>query len=143
MLIMSVLGMILNIVFSAILPSDFLSWNSLLFFLLFILVVALVILYLLLVKYKNKSVFQEDDRENKIRDLQEMLISKDKEIFHLESKLKKSEAKWENLEKENEKLNRKNKNLEGQIKKSEMNVTTAKEDLIIQYYMNNKSVNQV
>jgi peptidoglycan hydrolase CwlO-like protein len=143
MLIMSNLGMILNFLFPAILLSDFLSWNSFFFFLLLILVVALVILYLLLVKYKNKSVFEEDDKKNRISDLEEMLGTKDREINNLRSKLKNGETKWKEWDEEKERLNRKIKNLEGQIEKSEMNENTVKEDLIIQYYMNKRSVDQV
>jgi peptidoglycan hydrolase CwlO-like protein len=137
------IGIVLDFVFLAIWPNNFSEWNTLFLFSFLILMVALVILYLLLVKYKNKSVFEEDDKKNRISDLEEMLGTKDREINDLRLKLKNGETKWKDWDEEKEKLNRKIKNLERQIEKSEMNETNAKEDLIIQYYMNSKSVNQV
>jgi len=130
-------------VFSVICSSLLFTANSLLLFVLLILVTALVVLYLRIVKYKNKLVFVEGDAKNRIRELKKMLGSKDLEINNLRSKLKMNETKWNDWDEEKDKLIRKIKNQEKQIENYKMNENVTKDDLIIEYYLNKKSVDKV
>jgi len=124
-----------KLVISVICSNVLFQTNSFILIVGFLLLVALLILYFLVIKYKTRSVFQEDDKEDKIRVLQEMISSKDKEIYHLESKLKKGEIKWKDWDDEKEKLNRRIKSMENKIEQYKMKHNTEKTDLIIEYYM--------
>ena len=130
-------------VFSVIYSSLLFTANSLFLFVLLILGIALVVLYLRVVRYKNKLIFVEGDGKNRLRDLKKLLGAKDTEINNLRSKLKMNETKWNDWDDEKEKLNRKIKNLERQIENYKMNENVTKDDLIIEYYLNKKSVDKV
>lgn len=140
---MSNIGVVLNSFFLVIWSNNFFSWNSLFFFSLLILIVALVIQYLLIAKYKKKLVFVEEDKESRIGSLKKILGNKDTEINNLRLKLKNGETRWNDWDEEKEKLNRKIKNLEGRIVQYSKNDNLAKDDLVIEYYMNKKSVDKV
>lgn len=130
------LTIIPKLVISVICSNIFFQTNSLIIIVGSLLLIAVVILSFEVMKYKNRAVFLEDDKEKEIRDLNEKLKSKEKEINQLRSMLKKGEAMWENWEDEKEKLNRKIKNLESKIEQYNMNNNKEKKDLIIEYYMN-------
>ena len=130
------LTIIPKLVISVIYSNIFFQANSLIIIVGFLLLITVVILSFWVMKYKNRAVFLEDDKEKEVRDLNEKLKSKEKEINQLRSMLKKGEAMWENWEDEKEKLNRKIKNLEGKIEQYNMNNNKEKKDLIIEYYMN-------
>ncbi|WP_318348824.1 hypothetical protein [Aquipluma nitroreducens] len=130
------LTIIPKLVISVICSNIFFQANSIITIVGFLLLIAVVILSFGVMKYKNRAVFLEDDKEKEVRDLNEKLKSKEKEINQLRSMLKKGEAMWENWEDEKEKLNRKIKNLESKIEQYNMNNNKKKKDLIIEYYMN-------
>ena len=136
------LTIILNSFFLVICSSLLSTANSLFLIVLLILVTALVVLYLRVVRYKDKLVFVEGDEKNRIRELKKMLGSKDLEINNLRSKLKMNETKWNDWDEEKDKLIRKIKNQERQIENYKVNEKITKDDLIIEYYMNNKSVDK-
>jgi len=137
------LTIILNSFFLVICSSLLSTANSLFLIVLLILVTALGVLYLRVVGYKAKLVFVEGDEKNRIRELKKMLGSKDIEINNLRSKLKMNETKWNDWDEEKDKLIRKIKNQERQIENYKVNEKITKDDLIIEYYMNNKSVDKV
>jgi hypothetical protein len=139
---MSNICVVLDSFFLVIWSNNFFSWNSLFLFSLLILIVALVIQYLLVAKYKKRLIFEEDDKENRIGSLKKMLGNKDTEINSLRLKLKNGETRWNDWDEEKEKLNRKIKNLEGRIVQYSKNDNLAKDDLVIEYYMNKKSVDK-
>ena len=130
------LTIIPKLVISVICSNIFFQANSIITIVSFLLLIAVVILSFWVMKYKNRAVFLEDDKEKEVRDLNEKLKSKEKEINQLRSMLKKGEAMWENWEDEKEKLNRKVKNLESKIEQYNMDNNKEKKDLIIEYYMN-------
>lgn len=130
------LTIIPKLVISVICSNIFFQANSLIIIVGFLLLITVVILSFWVMKYKNRAVFLEDDKEKEVRDLNEKLKSKEKEINQLRSMLKKGEAMWENWEDEKEKLNRKVKNLESKIEQYNMDNNKEKKDLIIEYYMN-------
>ena len=130
------LTIIPKLVISVICSNIFFQANSLIIIVGFLLLIAVVILSFWVMKYKNRAVFLEDEKEKEVRDLNEKLKSKEKEINQLRSMLKKGEAMWENWEDEKEKLNRKIKNLESKIEQYNKNNNKEKKDLIIEYYMN-------
>ena len=136
------LTIILNSFFLVICSSLLSTANSLFLIVLLILVTALVVLYLRVVRYKDKLVFVEGDEKNRIRELKKMLGSKDLEINNIRSKLKMNETKWNDWDEEKDKLIRKIKNQERQIENYKVNEKITKDDLIIEYYMNNKSVDK-
>ena len=130
------LTIIPKLVISVICSNIFFQTNSLIIIVGFLLLIAVVILSFGVMKYKNRAVFLEGDKEKEIHDLNEKLKSKEKEINQLRSMLKKGETMWVNWEDEKEKINRKIKNLEGKIEQYNMNNNKEKKDLIIEYYMN-------
>ena len=130
------LTIIPKLVISVICSNILFQANSLIIIAGFLLLIAVVILSFVVMKYKNRAVFLEDDKEKEIHDLNEKLKSKEKEINQLRSMLKKGEAMWENWEDEKVKLNRKIKNLEARIEQYNMDNNKEKKDLIIEYYMN-------
>jgi len=130
------LTIIPKLVISVICSNIFFQANSLIIIVGLLLLITVVILSFGVMKYKNRAVFLEDDKEKEVRDLNEKLKSKEKEINQLRSMLKKGEAMWENWEDEKEKLNRKVKNLESKIEQYNMDNNKEKKDLIIEYYMN-------
>lgn len=133
------LTIIPKLVISVICSNIFFQANSLIIIVGLLLLITVVILSFWVMKYKNRAVFLEDDKEKEVRDLNEKLKSKEKEINQLRSMLKKGEAMWENWENEKEKLNRKIKNLESKIEQYNMDNNKEKKDLIIEYYIMNEN----
>ena len=125
-----------KLVISVICSNLFFQTNSLIIIVGFLLLIALGILSFGVMKYKNRAVFLEDEKEKEIRDLHEKLRIKEKEINQLGSRLQKGETMWENWADEKEKLGRKIKSMGKIIEQYKTNNTNEKNDIVIEYYMN-------
>ena len=125
-----------KLVISVICSNLFFETNSFIIIVGFLLLIALGILSFGVMKYKNRAVFLEDEKEKEIRDLHEKLRIKEKEINQLGSRLQKGEAMWENWADEKEKLGRKIKSMEKIIEQYKANDSNEKNDIVIEYYTN-------
>ena len=125
-----------KLVISVICSNLFFQTNSLIIIVGFLLLIALGILSFGVMKYKNRAVFLEDEKEKEIHDLHEKLRIKEKEINQLGSRLQKGEAMWENWADEKEKLGRKIKSMGKIIEQYKTSNTNEKNDIVIEYYMN-------
>ena len=101
-------------------------------------VVALLAIYFLMDKSKKKFAFKREALKNEIRQLKKHNETLADELIFLTAKLKVGETQWSKWDEEKQLLIQKIEKLENQIEKLNKSEIAEKEDIIIEYYVNEK-----
>jgi len=116
----------------------FLSVNLFLYIVPIAIIVALIAIYFIMDNSKKNFAFKRNALINEIKQLKKHNENLAEELIALTTKLKDGETRWSKWAEEKQFLIQQNKSLEQQIKNMRKSESTEIEEIIIEYYVNDK-----